>query len=356
MWNGYRLGGKLLLAIFALTQAALLAFTPSFAAQSGAEGPFFKGKTLRIIVFTGPGGGYDTYSRLVARHIPKYIPGKPTAIVQNMTGGGGLIAANYLYNKAPQDGTVMLAAPWEVPILQLVGQRGVRFDIKKMSALGSADFQTNLIFTRRDRFSSFEELLQSKKLAKLASTGPGGASFTTGRVVEAVAGKRLFQIVRGYGSGREMALAVKRGEVDGTGFQLDVVKLYLWDMWKAGELAVLVQAGIGGKPHPELPDVPLISEIAKTPRGKRIARLTYPALTFGRGYWVGPEVPKERVKLLREVFWQVMHDAKFLTEAKRMGRGINPMRGKEVQEMWNEVLESPPDIAEIYRKIFKPGR
>jgi tripartite-type tricarboxylate transporter receptor subunit TctC len=357
MRNDFRLKRRWLLATLALIQAGLLAFgTSLFAAQSASEGPSFKGKTLRILVHTSPGGGYDTYSRLLARHLPRFIPGEPTAIVQNMTGGGGLIAANYLYNRAPRDGTVMMAVPWHLPILQLIGQRGVRFDMKKMSALGSADFETNIIFTRKDRFATFEELLKSKQPAKLASVGPGGISFTTGSVVETVAGKKLFDIIRGYGSGRDYALAIKKGEVDGAGFQFAVMKLYLGDMWEAGELAILVQAGVEGKPDPQLPDVPLISEIAKTPEAKRTAELMYPALTFGRGFWLPLEVPEKRVEFMRGAFWQVMQDAKFLAEAKKLGRTINPMRGKEVQEMWDGVLGSPPEVVELYQKIFKPER
>jgi len=334
-----------------------LAFgTSLFAAQSGPEEISFEGKTLRILVHTSPGGGYDTYARLLARHLPRFISGEPTAIVQNMTGGGGLIAANYLYNRGPRDGTMMMAVPWHLPILQLIGQRGARFDMKKMSALGSADLQTNIIFTRKDRFSSFEELLTSKEPAKLASVGPGGISYTTGSVVETVVGKPLFKIIRGYGSGRDYALAVKKGEVDGAGFQFDVMKLYMGDMWEAGELAVLVQAGVAGKPDPRMPDVPLVSEIAKTPEAKKIAERMYPALTFGRGFWVPPEVPENRVEFLRGAFAQVMNDPKFLAEAKKLGRTINPMTGKEVQEMWDGVLGSPPEVVELYQKIFKPGR
>lgn len=134
------------------------------------------------------------------------------------------------------------------------------------------------------------------------------------------------------------------------------MKFYLTEMWEAGELAVLVQAGIGGKREPGLPDVPLISELAKTPQAKKIAKLMYPALTFGRGFWLPPEVPEERVEFMREAFWQVMHDPKFLAEAKKLGRNINPLPGKEVQEMWDEVLGSPPEIVELYKQIFQPAR
>jgi len=357
MRNDSRLKRRWLLATLTLIQAGLLAFgTSLFAAQSGSEKPSLKGKTLRILVYTSPGGGYDTYARLLARHLPKHIPGEPTAIVQNMTGGGGLIAANYLYHRGPRDGTMIMATPWTLPVLQLIGMRGVRFDMKKMRALGSADFETNLIFTRKDRFASFEEVLKSNKPPKLAATGPASNSPITGGVVEALVGRKLFQIVRGYGSGREQLLAIKRGEVDGSGFTFAAMKLYLGDMWKAGDLAVLVQAGIRGKREPGLPDVPLISELAKTPRAKKIAKLMYPVVTFGRGFWLPPEVPEERVEFLRGVFWKVMHDPEFLAEAKKLGRNIRPMRGKEVQEMWDEVLDSPPEVVALYKEIFQPGR
>lgn len=342
-------------ALFAAV-SLVVSVAPSFAAQSVTDDPFYEGKTLRIIVFTNPGGGYDTYARLLARHFSKYIPGEPTVIVQNMTGAGGLIAVNHVYNRAARDGTVILAPPWQFPISQLVGQPGVRFDVRKMTALGSADLDTNLLFTRKDRFSSLQDLIDSGKKAKLASSGRGDTSHATGKVVEAVVGKELFEYIRGYGSGREIALAVKRGEVDGAGFQLaSGIKPYLNDMLQAGELAVLVQAGVSGKPDPELPDVPLVSEIAKTPEAQKIAKRAYTALTFGRGFWLPPEVPEGQVEVLREAFWKVMQDPKLLEEAKKMGRTVHPMRAEEVEEMWQQLLESPPDVVNMYEEIFKTG-
>lgn len=152
---------------------------------------FFKGKTVYIIVYTSPGGGNDTYARLLARHMPRYIPGKPTFVVQNMMGAGGRIAVNYLYNKAPRDGTVFGIVPWPIDRLQLVKEPGVRFDLTKMSALGSASLESSILFIRRDRYKTLQEVMQGQKPAMMGSSGKATNAYIFPRIVEEATGRKM---------------------------------------------------------------------------------------------------------------------------------------------------------------------
>jgi len=333
-----------LVALFML----LLLHTPK-----ALEASFYDGKTIRLIVSSTPGGGNDTYSRLVARHISKYIPGNPTMVVQNMPGAGGLLAADYLYRKAARDGTVMEQINWGVWNYQVIKDKRARFDFNKMNAVGVVIIENAMFYVRRDRFASLDELIKSGKKATVGTSGRQGSPHILGNLIEKVTGQKLFEYVFGYPGARQYNLAVRQGEVDASASTFGSGMDQVGDLIKSGELVVLVQAGTeDGKRGQEFPNVPTLLELAKTPEAKKTVQSTFLLSHYGRPYALPPDVPKERIQILRNAFWKTMSDPKFLEEAKRLKRDVQPLRGEDLQRMWKDTLNAPPDQVKIVQEIF----
>jgi len=328
-----------------------------FGAGSAAAADFYDGKKIRLIVSSSPGGGNDTYSRLLARHIGRNIPGNPTVIVQNMPGAGGVRAASYLYNKARRDGTVMEQINWGVWNWQVVGdkKRGGQFDFNKMQAIGVIVIENGLFYTRKDRFKSLDEIKQSGKLARVGISGNQSGGFVMGNILEKLRGEKLFEYVFGYPGARQYSLALRQGEVDASGNVTSSFLDQLGDMWKAGELVMLAQTGtVEGKKAPEFPDAPLLEELAKTEKQKNLVRATFLLSRYGRPYTFPPGVPAERVALVRKAFDDTMKDPKFLAEAKRLKRPVNPTKGADLQRMWKDSIAASPEDKAIVSQIFNP--
>jgi len=328
---------------------------PLLTAGDAAAKPYFEGKHVRLVVSYSPGGGYDTYARLIARHLSRHIPGNPNVIVQNMPGGGGIVCTNWLFNIAPKDGTVIAHLPWRIWGFQLAKDPKVKFDFKKMNGVGIAAMDNAILFFRKDRFNSMDEIKQSSKPATVGAGGRVGTAFVLGNVVEKVVGQKLFNYVTAYPGSREYSLAVRQGELDGAGNTKDSFMDLLGDYWKDGKLVVAVQTGTaeGGKRDPDFPDAPVVSELAKTENARQIAESTSLLATLGRPFWLPPGVPKERVKLLRDAFWSCMKDEKLLKEAKRLNRPIRAQRGEALQKSWEKAIAAPPEAVEIVKDIFR---
>lgn len=333
--------------------ALLLAVTLGSARGLEAGASFYEGKSIRLIVSSSPGGGNDTYSRLIARHIPKYIPGKPRMIVQNMPGGGGVVAANYLYEQAPRDGTVMEQINWGVWHYQAIGDERARFDFSKMRAVGVAAIENTLFYCRRDRFTSLDDIRKSGKLAKVGASGRQSTGFVLGNLVEQVLDDKLFEFVLGYPGARQYSLALRQGELDCSGNTQASFIDQLGDMLEKGELVVLAQAGtLDGERARNFGDVPMVKELPSTPEGKEIAEATFFFSHYGRPYSLPADVPEERVGLLRDAFWKTMQDPRLLAEAKKLHRPIEPARGEKLQEIWRNDLNPSPKMLEIVKGIF----
>lgn len=320
-----------------------------------AAKPFYEGKNMRILVYSSPGGGYDIYARIIAKHFSKYIPGNPNIIVQNMPGAGGLVATNYLFSKAPKDGTVIAHLPWRIWGFQLAKDPKAKFDFTKMNAVGIASMDNALLYTKKDRFADLEAVKRSGKPVRIGTTGRVGTAFVLGQVIEKVLGRQLFKYIAGYPGSREYNLAVRQGELDGAGSTKDTFMDHLGDAWKAGEIAVLVQTGTPGegKRDPEFADAPVVTELARTLDARKIADATALLATLGRPFWLPPGVPKTRVKLLRDGFWKCMKDGSLIKEANRLGRPIRAQRGETLQKMWGKALAAPPQAVEIVKEIFR---
>ena len=328
-----------------------------FGAGSAGAADFYEGKKIRLIVSSSPGGGNDTYSRMLARHIGRHIPGNPTVIVQNMPGAGGVRAASYLYNKARRDGTVMEQLNWGVWNWQVVGDkhRGGQFDFNKMNAVGVIVIENGLFYSRKDRFKSLDEIEKSGKLARVGISGNQSGGFVMGNILEKLRGKKLFDYVFGYPGARQYSLALRQGEVDTSGNVTSSFLDQLGDMWKAGELVMLAQTGtVEGKKAPEFPNAPLLEEMAKTEKQKNLVRATFLLSRYGRPYTLPPGVPAERVALVRKAFDATMKDAKFLAEAKKLKRPVNPTNGPDLQKMWKDSLAASPEDKAIVAQIFNP--
>jgi tripartite-type tricarboxylate transporter receptor subunit TctC len=323
------------------------------AQTSAASGSFFEGKKIRFIVSSSPGGGNDTYVRLVARYISKYLPGNPSIIVQNMPGAGGVVAANYLYGKARRDGTVwsqINSGAWNY---QIIKSKRARFDFNKINPIGFASIENTVMYVRKDRFQGLKGIRESGKLARVGASGRQSSGSVLGSLIEQVLGVKLFELILGYPGARQYSLAVRQGEVDASGNTLASFLDQLGDMVKAGDLIVMVQAGtMEGKRDPRLPDVPLLSEIAETPEAKDLANSAFLLAHYTRGFFMPPGVPKKRVKLIRDAFWKSMKDPKLIQEAKRMGRPIRPGRGEKLQEMLKTSLSPSPEMYKIVKSIY----
>ena len=328
-----------------------------FGAGSAAAADFYEGKKIRLIVSSSPGGGNDTYSRLLARHIGRNIPGNPTVIVQNMPGAGGVRAASYLYNKARRDGTVMEQINWGVWNWQVVGDkaRGGQFDFNKMQAIGVIVIENGLFYTRKDRFKSLDEIKESGKLARVGISGNQSGGFVMGNILEKLRGEKLFEYVFGYPGARQYSLALRQGEVDASGNVTSSFLDQLGDMWHEGKLVMLAQTGtVEGKKAPEFPDAPLLEELAKTEKQKNLVRATFLLSRYGRPYTFPPGVPAERVALVRKAFDDTMKDPKFLAEAKKLKRPVNPTKGADLQRMWKDSIAASPEDKAIVSQIFNP--
>ena len=328
-----------------------------FGAGSAGAADFYEGKKIRLIVSSSPGGGNDTYSRLLARHLGRNIPGNPTIIVQNMPGAGGVRAASYLYNKARRDGTVMEQINWGVWNWQVVGDksRGGQFDFNKMNAVGVIVIENGLFYTRKDRFKSLDEVEKSAKPARVGISGNQSGGFVMGNIIEKLRGKKLFEYVFGYPGARQYSLALRQGEVDASGNVTSSFLDQLGDMWKAGDLVMLAQTGtVEGKKAPEFPDAPLLEDMAKTEKQKNLVRATFLLSRYGRPYTLPPGVPAERVELIRKAFDATMKDEKFLAEAKKLKRPVNPTTGADLQRMWKDSIAASPEDKAIVAQIFNP--
>ncbi len=343
-----------------LISLSIILFLGSVLTLSNAEtalGQFYKGKRILLIVSSSPGGGNDTYSRLLARHITKHIPGKPGIIVKNMPGGGGLKAANYLYERARRDGTAMQQVQWGVWHYQGIKDKRARFDVSKMNAVGAIVIENNVIYARTDRYKSLDEILKSGKLANTGATGRQSTAYLLGSIIEQVTGRKYFDYVLGYPGARQYSLALRQGELDASGNTVSSFLDQLGVMYRAGELTILAQSGdMKGKWDKDFPNVPTIRELATSEKGRKIAEMTLFFSHYGRAFALPQDVPAERVKIIREAFNKTMKDPEFLAEAKRLHRPVDPLSGEELQQVFNKDVNPPPEMYKIVSEIFRSGK
>jgi tripartite-type tricarboxylate transporter receptor subunit TctC len=336
------------------------------AAQAAAAAPkadpkaieeFYKGKTVRVIVATTAGSVFDAWGRLVARHMPKHLPGNPNMIVENMPGAGHLIGANHLYNVAPKDGTAIGTFVETQVTNQLVGGKGIEFDMAKFNWIGSVQASNVTCVARSDTSNKITDLSAligpSSKEVVFGTTGPGTNSYDFPSLMKQVLGANL-RLVSGYPGNQEVRKAIEGGEVEAYCATWDAVGRGLepWKQAGAPPYVILVQEG--EQRHLELQDVPLMRELAKTEDDKLMFKVLSGPSSFTRPFAAPPGTPPERVEALRQAFMDVFEDPELIDEAKKASLDFEPKSGAQVQAGMQEVLNTPPAAAERFTKLMTP--
>ena len=327
-------------APIAAAGALVLLCAPALAQGSAAD--FYKGKTINLYIGFGAGGGYDTYARTVARFMANHIPGHPTIVPRQMTGAGSLTAANFVYNAAPKDGTVLATANQTLPLNQIVGDPGVKFKAQKFAWIGNPDADVNIVVTwSKSGVKTFEDA--KKRIVRVGATGtPPTASALYPVLMNDVLGAK-FKVILGYRGTTDMDLAMQRGEVDGLGSDAwATIKATKADWLRKHEINILVQIGL--KKAKDLPNVPLLMDLAKSKADRRLLKVLSASTTVGRPLFAPPGTPADRVATLRRAFDETMKDPAFLAQAKKMRLNVNPVSGQELQQIVEGMVDLPQPI------------
>ena len=333
---------------FALIGTLLHGATWSFAQES-----FYKGKTIRMIVGTSAGGGFDTYTRTLARHFGKHVSGQPAIVVENMPGAGHLIAANHMYKVAKPDGLTIGHFHGGWFLYQLFKRSGIEFEATKFEFIGSPIKESRACaFTKASGIINVERWLASKTPVKIGGIG-GGAPDDMARMLAATTPLPI-QLVTGYKGTAEIRLAAESGELAGGCWTWDSIRATWTKAIQSGEAVVVLQAL--SKPHPELPNVPLAQNLAKTEEARQLlkAGVQDPA-DFYRPYVAPPRTPKPRVEILRQAFEATMKDPEFLADAKKANLDVEPIAGQEMERIISGIFKLDPALAAKLKSILNPS-
>lgn len=346
-----KLSGALTSVVFL---ASLLLFH-SAELRAQAE-PFYKGKTIRLVIGNTTGGFYDRWGRLLARFMGKYIPGQPEVIPQNMPGAGSVIAANHVYKVAKPDGLTLVMPLNGIYIDQLVGKPEAQFDLRKYHFIGSPAVESIIFYMRADTpYRTIADIIKAKEPPKCGSTGTASSDYILSKILEEAVGAK-FTTVLGYAGGSEIDIAVEKGEVVCRAHSLSAhFGREPFDSWhKKNFDRHLVQTA--RKRDVNLPDTPTLNEIFdqyKTPAStRRLAQILLAAGEFGRPIMVTPGTPAERVKILRDAFIKTMNDSEVMAEAKKGRMDIDVSNGEELEQLVKEIFDSPADIIERAKKLL----
>jgi len=334
------------LAIAAFVMAMALGAMPA-GAQPAAE--LFAGKNLSLIIGFGPGGGYDLWGRTVARHIGKHLPGKPSVVPQNMPGAGSYVAASHIYNAAPKDGTVFGIIARDAALGPLSGAPGARFDATKLSWLGSPTKEHNVCIAFHTAQVKDVKQLRDTQLI-LGDTGPGTGTRSYPKVLNDLLGFK-FKLVSGFRSSADVFLAMERGEVDGICESLDSVNQRKPDWIASKTVNVLLQAG--AEPHPSLKGVPNVFDLARNDEERQVLEFLYAGQGIGRPFVAPPDLPPERLKMLRDAFNATMKDPEFIADVKRNKFDLEPEDGEHLTALINKIYATPKAIIERVSNLIK---
>ena len=344
---------KIKSVVICLFVALHLDFNTNAKAQ---QQPSFKGQSIKIIVGFTSGGFYDRWSRLLARHMPKYLPGNPEMVVQNMPGAGGLIAANHIYSVAKPDGLTVAMLSYGLYLDQLVGRKEVQYDVRKFNWIGSPEKSDVLMYMRSDApYKTIEDIRKASTPPKCGSTGTAGTDFILARLLEETLDAKI-ETVMGYPGGSEIDLAVEKGEVQCRG--LTAAPFFGREpfiSWrKRNFVNVLLYGGL--KRDPRIPDTPTIYEIfdkEKTPEeSRRVADVILRGGDFGRPWVMPPQTPAEIVKTMRDGYNKAMADPSLLDEAKKGKLEVEFVPGEELQKLAETMLSHPPSVVARVKKLL----
>jgi len=324
----------------ALAVAIMSVLVAAARAQSPAD--FYKGKAVELYIGYSVGGGYDLYARTIARHLGKHIPGNPTVVPKNMEGAGSLRLANWLFRVAPKDGSVIGTIGRGTGFDPILGQQGAQFDGTKFTWLGSANNEVSVCvsWNATSGITKFDDLLTKEMTVGGTSSSADTDQFP--RILNGVLGTKM-RIVSGYPGGNDVVLAMERGEVKGRcGWSWSSVKSthHVW----LDEKKMTVLAQLALEKHPDLPDVPLVTDLAKTEEQQQILKLIFARQVMGRPYLAPPGILADRADALRKAFMETMADPDFLAEAEKSQLEITPVDGAHIQKLVAEVYQTPPEV------------
>ncbi len=306
------------------------------------------GKVPTMIIGFGPGGGYDLWGRVVARHIGKQMPGSPNLVTQNMPGAGSYVAASWIYNIAPKDGSVLGIIARDATMGPLTGADGARFDPTKMSWLGTPVTETNVCIANATATVKTVEDLYTKELI-IGDTGPGTGTRSYPLALNALLGMK-FKIVSGFPSSSDVFLAMERGEVDGICESLDSVIGKRPDWLATKKVRVLFQGGAEPNPHVE---APFVLDLAKTDEQKVAIRFLYAGQGIGRPFVAPPNLPADKLKMLRDAFDRTMQDPDFIADAKRQKLDVEPKDGPHLEQLIRDIYATPRPIIDKIGKLIQ---
>jgi tripartite-type tricarboxylate transporter receptor subunit TctC len=341
---------------------ALIVFAVQTAQAQSVE-EFYKGKRITVTVGYGPGGGYDVFARLVARHMGKYLPGRPSLIVQNMPGAGSLTSANYLFSTAPSDGTAFGLFARDMPLLALMGHNAnVKFDPRKFTWLGSSsDFSDDayVMIVRND--APAKSLVEMREASGpqlvLGGTADGATGGDVPRILTAALGLKNLKLILGYRDSADVFLAIERNEVMGRTTDLSAIQSNRGAWLKpGGGYRLLVQYARRTR-HPNWLDVPTARELAPTDAGRALIEFTEtPLLTMSRPFAAPPGVPADRVAALQKAFDATHKDPEFLAEAKKVGVFVSPVTAAQLRASIETMAAASPALFDEVRAIMEAGK
>jgi len=320
---------------------AILALCPISVGQAQSPADFYKGKNIDLYIGYSAGGGYDVYARSLARHMGRFIPGNPTIVPKNMPGAGSLVLANWLYNVAPKDGTAFGIIGRGTAFDPLLGSTKAQFDAAKFNWIGSMNDEVSVcVAWHTTGITKLEQVKQNE--LTVGGTGPAADTDQFPKVLNATIGTK-FKIIAGYPGGNDIDLAMERGEVMGRcGWSWSSVTATHQNWIDEKRINVLVQLSLSR--HPDLPNVPLIMDFAKSNEEKQIFKLVFARQPMGRPFLMPPGIPADRMVAVRKAFMDTMKDGEFLADAEKMKLEINPVSGDAVQEIVQQVYQTPKSI------------
>ncbi|MDB5651083.1 MAG: tripartite tricarboxylate transporter family receptor [Hyphomicrobiales bacterium] len=321
--------------------SALAAFGATISAQAQTGAEFYRGKTVSIVVGYAPGGGYDIYSRLLSRHLSAHIPGKPTVIVQNMPGAAGVVASNYVYSVAPKDGTVIAAVDQNIPMFNLLGGKGVQYDISKVAWLGTMASSNGVAMSWHTTGVNTLGDVKAHEVS-IGTTGSNDDAYVYAKALNTLVGTQ-FRIIQGYSGTSSVNIAMENGEVQAMGRSSYYGFASQRPDWlRDKKVTILVQIGL--QKQPELGDIPLFIDLVPGVEEKQIASLVSMPTSIGYSHWLSPDVPAERARILEAAYAETLSDPELLAEAKQQGIEIRPRTAAQIRELVKAAADTPAQV------------
>jgi tripartite-type tricarboxylate transporter receptor subunit TctC len=319
----------------------------------GSTHEFYKGKTIRLVVGYAPGGGYDFYARVIARHMGKHIQGNPHLIVENMPGAGSLASANHLYKLAKADGLTIGHFNGSLFQLQAMGQKEIEFESTRFEYVGSvARVEIACGFAKASGIDNVEKWMASKVPPRMGATAPGTGGHDVSRILNATLGLPI-QLVLGYKSTGDMRVAVERGELNGLCTAWESFKSLWKQQLESGDLIMVLQTM--PKPHADLPKIPLAVNFAKTDEARELIQIgIHNVSAVARPFVLPPRTPKERVEVLRKAFTATINDAEFRADAEKSNLDLSPLSGEELEKTVHNLFKVNPAVLGKLKQIISP--